>query len=84
MTFIYKVTKCDLHSCIFCLFSLSYWLNYSLTACDMTHGDFMKPVVPAVSVSVMTESKSHVKESVADSEGLLIHVYFVCFHYLIG
>ena len=50
----------------------------------MTHGDFMKPVVPAVSVSVMTESKSHVKESVADLEGLLIHVYFVCFHYLIG
>ena len=37
----------------------------------MTHGDFMKPVVPAVSVSVMTESKSHVKESVADLEGLL-------------
>ena len=52
----------------------------------MTHGDVMEPVVPAVSVSVMTdsESKSHVKESVADLEGLLIHVYFVCFHYLNG
>ena len=40
----------------------------------MTHGDVMEPVVPAVSVSVMTECKSHVKESDADSEGLLIHV----------
>ena len=56
----------------------------------MTHDDVMGlepvPVVPAVSVSVITDSecKSNVKESNADSEGLLIHVYFVCFHYLNG
>ena len=83
LTFTYSVLPCKCE-CPYC--RLVAAVDFMNESDSVTHDEVMEPVVPAVSVSVMTdsESKSHVKESVADLEGLLIHVYFVCFHYLIG